>query len=65
MPKISAQPYQCKMIGVELDLTDSTSKAPEQWRKVRLLFVRGNAEPDKKKAGKHNWAVCVCNNIIL
>jgi hypothetical protein len=63
--KISGQPYQCKMIDVELNLTDSTSKAPEQWRKVRLLFVRGNAEPDKKKTGKHDWAVFLTTDIAL
>jgi len=63
--KILGQPYQCKQIDVELNLTNSTSKAPKQWRKVRLLFVRGNAEPDKKQAGKNDWAVFLTTDISL
>jgi len=63
--KISGQPYQCKVIEVELNLTNSTSKDPEQWRKVRLLFVRGNTEPNKQKAGKNDWAVFLTTDINL
>jgi len=62
--KISGQPYQCKVLDVELNLTNSTSKDPEQWRRVRLLFVRGNAEPDKQ-AGKNDWAVFLTTDISL
>jgi hypothetical protein len=36
--KISGQPYQCKILDVQLNLT-SSDKEPEQWRNVRLLFV--------------------------
>lgn len=63
--KIPGQPYQCKVLDVELNLTNSTSKEPEQWRKVRLLFVRGNAEPDKQKAGKNDWAVFLTTDVNL
>jgi adenylylsulfate kinase-like enzyme len=41
--KISGQPYQCKILDVQLNLT-SSDKELEQWRNVRLLFVRGNTE---------------------
>ncbi|MGZ4954429.1 MAG: transposase [Methylobacter sp.] len=33
------------------------TKEPEQWIKVRLLFVRGNAGDTRQTAGKHDWAV--------
>ena len=62
---ISGQPYQCKVLDVELNLTNSTSKEPEQWRNIRLLFVRGNAEPDIQKAGKNDWAVFLSTDISL
>jgi len=63
--KIPGQPYQCKVLDVELNLTNSTSKEPDQWRNVRLLFVRGNAEFDKQKAGKNDWAVFLTTDISL
>lgn len=63
--KIPGQPYQCKVLDVELNLTDSISKEPEQWRKVRLLFVRGNAEPGKQKASKNDWAVFLTTDTSL
>jgi len=63
--KVPGQPYQCKILDVELDLTNSLSKEPEQWRNVRLLFVRGNAEADKQKAGKNDWAVFLTTDISL
>jgi hypothetical protein len=46
MQKISGQPYQCEILDVQLNLT-SSDKEPEQWRNVRLLFVRGNTEVEK------------------
>jgi SRSO17 transposase len=63
--KVPGQPYQCKVLDVELNLTNSTSKEPEQWRNVRLLFVRGNAELDKQKAGKNDWAVFLTTDTSL
>jgi len=63
--KIPGQPYQCKVLDVELNLTNSTSKEPAQWRKVRLLFVRGNADLNKPKAGKNDWAVFLTTDVSL
>jgi hypothetical protein len=37
-------------------LSSSPDEA-EQWIKVRLLFVRGIAQPEKAQPGKHDWAV--------
>jgi SRSO17 transposase len=54
--KIPGQPYQAKAVDVELNLSEST-KAPERWIKVRLLFVRGVVNGEKAQAGKHDWAV--------
>jgi hypothetical protein len=45
-----------RMADVELDPRESP-KAAERWIKVRLLFVRGIAEGEKARAGKHDWAV--------
>ncbi len=64
LQKIPGQPYQCKILDVELNLEDSR-KETEQWRNVRLLFVRGNTETDKKTPGKHDWAVFLTTDISL
>ena len=63
--KIPGQPYQCKVLDVELNLTNSTSKEPEQWRQVRLLFVRGTVDAEKQQAGKNDWAVFLTTDISL
>lgn len=52
---IPGQKYQAKAVDVELNLAEA--KEPEQWIKVRLLFVRGNACDNRQTVGKHNWAV--------
>ena len=62
--KIPGQPYQCKILDVKLNLS-SSPKEPDQWRNVRLLFVRGNAELDKQETGKHDWAVFLSTDINL
>ncbi|EDN71487.1 hypothetical protein BGP_2900 [Beggiatoa sp. PS] len=43
--KIPGQQYQCKIVDVKLNIEDAKSNE-EQWRNVRLLFVRGNSEAD-------------------
>jgi SRSO17 transposase len=54
--KIPGQPYQARAVDVELDLRESPKEA-ERRVKVRLLFVRGDAEGEKTQAGKHDWAL--------
>lgn len=61
---ISGQPYQAKIVDVELNLAEH-DKLPEQWTKVRLLFVRGAARADNAQAGKHDWAVFLCTDTAL
>lgn len=43
-------------MDAELNLAEN-NKESEQWVKVRLLFVRGNANGTQNKVGKHDWAV--------
>ena len=62
--KIPGQPYQAKALDVELNL-EGDSKMPPQWRKVRLLFVRGVAEAEKTQAGKHDYAVFLTTDLTL
>jgi len=62
--KIPGQPYQAKAVDVELNLSEST-KAPERWIKVRLLFVRGVVNGEKAQAGKHDWAVFLATDPSL
>jgi hypothetical protein len=47
---ISGQKYQANIVYVELNLAES--KDPEEWVKVLLLFVRGNAGDTQTTAGK-------------
>lgn len=61
---IRGQKYQAKTVDVELNLAEA--KEPEQWVKVRLLFVRGcPAEETKATVGKHDWAVFLTTDRAL
>ena len=60
---IRGQKYQAKMVDVELNLAESQDS--EEWVKVRLLFVRGNAGETQATAGKHDWAVFLTTDLAL
>jgi len=60
---IQGQKYQARIVDVELNLAES--KDLEQWVKVRLLFVRGNAGNTQTTAGKHDWAVFLTTDTNL
>jgi SRSO17 transposase len=60
---IRGQKYQAKIVDVELNLAES--KDTEEWVKVRLLFVRGNAGDNQAPAGKHDWAVFLTTDTAL
>ena len=60
---IAGQKYQAKALDVELNLAEN--KEPEAWIKVRLLFVRGNAEKTQTAVGKHEWAVFLTTDTAL
>ena len=60
---IRGQKYQAKMVDVELNLAEN--KDPEEWVKVRLLFVRGNAGDNQAPASKHDWAVFLTTDTNL
>lgn len=60
---IRGQKYQAKTVDVELNLAEP--KDPEQWVKVRLLFVRGNAGDTQATVGKHDWAVFLTTDTFL
>jgi SRSO17 transposase len=62
--KTPGQPYQSKAVDVELNLA-SSDKEPEQWIKVRLLFVRGSVEQEKKTVGKHQWALFLTTDVNM
>jgi SRSO17 transposase len=61
--KIAGQPYQANVLDVELNL--SKPEEAEKWIKVRLLFVRGMVEEDKKQVGKHDWAAFLTTDLSL
>ena len=60
---IPGQKYQANVVDVELNLAES--KDSEQWVKVRLLFVRGNAGDTQATTGKHDWAVFLTTDTHL
>ena len=60
---IRGQKYQARTVDVELNLAES--KDPEEWVKVRLLFVRGNAGDTQTTTGKHDWAVFLTTGMAL
>jgi len=60
---LHGQKYQAKAVDVELNLAET--KEPEQWIKVRLLFVRGNAGDTPQTVGKHDWAVFLTTDTAL
>jgi SRSO17 transposase len=60
---VHGQKYQAKIVDVELNLAES--KGTEEWVKVRLLFVRGNAGDTQATASKHDWAVFLTTDTNL
>lgn len=60
---IRGQKYPAKAVDVELNLAEP--KEPEQWVKVRWLFVRGNAAETQTPVGKHDWAVFLTTDTAL
>jgi SRSO17 transposase len=61
--KIAGQPYQAKVLDVELNL--NKPEESEKYIKVRLLFVRGMVEQDKAQVGKHDWAAFLTTDLSL
>jgi len=51
-------------VDVKLNIEEAKSNE-EQWRNVRLLFVRGNSEADSKTPSKHDWAAFICTDTSL
>jgi SRSO17 transposase len=60
---VRGQKYQAKIVDVELNLAEKNDS--EEWVKVRLLFVRGNADDTQTTAGKHDWAVFLTTDTAL
>jgi hypothetical protein len=60
---VRGQKYQAKIVDVELNLAEN--KDTEEWVKVRLLFVRGNAGDTQATVGKHDWAVFLTTDMAL
>ncbi len=61
--RIAGQPYQAKVLDVELNLNKPDEV--EHWIKVRLLFIRGADTQEKAQVGKHDWAVFLTTDISL
>ena len=61
--KLAGLPYQTKSLVVELNLA-MTAKDQAQYVKVKLVFCRG-VNPEKKKAGKHDWALFLSTDTSL
>ncbi|GGX48718.1 IS4 family transposase [Saccharospirillum salsuginis] len=53
--KVNNLPYQAMSIDVQLDV--SAKGEPQNWRPVRLVFVRGVADGSKSTVGKKDWAL--------
>lgn len=54
--KVRGLPWKAISREVELDMSEESTKSPE-WKKIKLLFVRGLKEPDESTAGKKSWAL--------
>ena len=61
--KLAGLPYQTKSLVVELNLA-MTAKEQPQYVKVKLVFCRG-VNPEKQKAGKHDWALFLSTDTSL
>ena len=61
--KITGQPYQAKVLDVELNLNNPEES--EKYIKVRLLFVRGMVEQDKAQVGRHDRAAFLTTGLSL
>jgi hypothetical protein len=54
--KIAGLGYQAKTADVELNLATKKNEE-DHWVKVRLLFVRGQCDGEKRQVGKKDWVV--------
>ena len=59
--KVRGLPWRAVAIDVELDVSETGSQPP-QWKRVRLLFVRGVHEPGEPEVGKKDWALFLCTD---
>jgi len=62
--KVRGLPWRAVAIDVELDVSETGSQPP-QWKRVRLLFVRGVHEPGEPEVGKKDWALFLCTDTTL
>ena len=53
--KVQGLPWRAVAVDFELDISED--KQPAQWKRVRLLFVRGVREPGEPEVGKKDWAL--------
>ena len=60
---VRGQKYQAKVVDAELNAAEP--KEPEQWVKVRLLFVRGKADETQATVGKHDWVLFLTTDTAL
>jgi SRSO17 transposase len=60
---IRGHKYHAKTLDVELNLAGG--KDPDEWIKVRLLFVRGHGGDTQATVGKHDWAVFLTTDTAL
>jgi len=61
--KVRGIPWKAVSLEVELDLSEDKKK-PE-WKRVKLLFVRGLKEPGEPAVGKKDWALFLTTDTQL
>ena len=57
--KVQGLPWRAVAVEVELDVS-ANRQQPAQWKRIRLLFVRGVHEPGEPEVGKKDWALFLC-----
>ena len=62
--KVRGMPWKAVSLDVELDLSEKGQKHP-QWKRVKLLFVRGLKEPGDADVSKKDWALFLTTDIQL
>ena len=62
--KVQGMPYKAVSIEAEINLAETVSEPPK-WQRVKLFFMRGLSEPNKKEVGKKSWSIFLTTNLAL
>ena len=62
--KVQGGLFKSVSLEAEINLAETVSDAP-RWQSVKLFFMKGINEPNKKEVGKKSWSIFLTTNMAL